>query len=111
MAQATRIEADFTGTDCNQATFAGQQVLPRDPGHDRVPPSRSLVHAGGLPGRHPSRSVDGPSTACFAKKRETRCSRACAPLSGPSSARGCRRARRRSHVPGVLPVNARLCPR
>jgi hypothetical protein len=26
-AQATRIEADFTGTDCNQATFTGQLVL------------------------------------------------------------------------------------
>lgn len=26
-AQATRIEADFTGTDCNQATFSGQLVL------------------------------------------------------------------------------------
>jgi hypothetical protein len=26
-AQATRIEADFTGTDCNAAVFAGQVVL------------------------------------------------------------------------------------
>lgn len=26
-AQATRIEADFTGTDCNAAVFAGQLVL------------------------------------------------------------------------------------
>lgn len=26
-AQATQIEADFTGTDCNQATFTGQLVL------------------------------------------------------------------------------------
>jgi len=29
-AQATRIEADFTGTDCNQATFAGQLVLTKN---------------------------------------------------------------------------------
>ena len=26
-AQATRIEADFTGTDCDAAVFAGQLVL------------------------------------------------------------------------------------
>jgi hypothetical protein len=30
MAQATRIEADFTGTDCNQATFTGQLVLTKN---------------------------------------------------------------------------------
>lgn len=29
-AQATRIEADFTGTDCNQATFSGQLVLTKN---------------------------------------------------------------------------------
>lgn len=29
-AQATRIEADFTGTDCNQATFTGQLVLTKN---------------------------------------------------------------------------------
>ena len=27
MAAATRIEADFTGTDCQLATFSGQMVL------------------------------------------------------------------------------------
>ncbi|HJT91245.1 MAG TPA: hypothetical protein VJ777_04790 [Mycobacterium sp.] len=30
MAQATRIEADFTGTDCQQATFVGQLVLTKN---------------------------------------------------------------------------------
>jgi hypothetical protein len=29
-AQATRIEADFTGTDCSQATFTGQLVLTKN---------------------------------------------------------------------------------
>ncbi|MEP0848658.1 MAG: hypothetical protein HRF50_17770 [Phycisphaerae bacterium] len=29
-AQATRIEADFTGTDCNAATFSGQLVLTKE---------------------------------------------------------------------------------
>lgn len=29
-AQATRIEADFTGTDCQQATFVGQLVLTKN---------------------------------------------------------------------------------
>lgn len=29
-AQATRIEADFTGTDCQQATFVGQVVLTKN---------------------------------------------------------------------------------
>jgi hypothetical protein len=29
-AQATRIDADFTGTDCNQATFTGQMVLTKN---------------------------------------------------------------------------------
>lgn len=29
-ANATRIEASFTGTDCNQATFAGQVVLTKN---------------------------------------------------------------------------------
>ena len=29
-AGATRIVADFTGTDCQLATFAGQAVLPTD---------------------------------------------------------------------------------
>jgi hypothetical protein len=30
MAEATRIEADFTGTDCQQATFIGRVVLTKD---------------------------------------------------------------------------------
>jgi hypothetical protein len=30
MAQATRIEADFTGTDCQQATFVGQLLLTKN---------------------------------------------------------------------------------
>ena len=29
-AQATRIDADFTGTDCNQATFTGQLLLTKN---------------------------------------------------------------------------------
>ena len=29
-AQSTRIEADFTGTDCNAATFSGQLVLTKE---------------------------------------------------------------------------------
>ena len=29
-AQATRIEADFTGTDCQQATFIGRVVLTKN---------------------------------------------------------------------------------
>jgi hypothetical protein len=29
-AQATRIEANFTGTDCNPATFTGQLVLTKN---------------------------------------------------------------------------------
>lgn len=29
-AQTTRIEADFTGTDCNAATFSGQLVLTKE---------------------------------------------------------------------------------
>jgi hypothetical protein len=29
-AQVTRIEADFTGTDCQQATFVGQLVLTKN---------------------------------------------------------------------------------
>jgi len=27
MAEATRIDADFSGTDCNQSTFSGRVVL------------------------------------------------------------------------------------
>ena len=26
MAEATRIDADFSGTDCNQATFTGREI-------------------------------------------------------------------------------------
>jgi hypothetical protein len=30
VAEATRVEADFTGTDCQQATFAGRVTLTKD---------------------------------------------------------------------------------